>query len=83
MQNNRNENMDKKTEAKLKKYVTYLTHDRFSLQGMTRILLKCQRDDFDIKSYDIETLMIEILRKTIKMRSEINVLNKILKIQHR
>lgn len=31
MQNNRNENMDKKTEAKLKKYVTYLTHDRFSL----------------------------------------------------
>lgn len=72
--------MDEKTEARIKKYVTYLTHDRFSLEGMARILLKCQRDDSDIKEYDIETLMIEILRKTIKMRNEINVLNKILKI---
>lgn len=53
---------------------------RLSLAGMARILLKCQRDDSDIKEYDIETLMIEILRKTIKMRNEINVLKWILKI---
>lgn len=72
--------MDDKTEAKTKKYVTYLTQDRFALEGMARILLKCQRDYSDIKEYDIETLMIEVLRKTIKMRNEINALNKILMI---